>query len=727
MSNTISIQQEQANQLAALLYKNAGAAFSGEINSLATALGIEQLPGTQEGSAATTVAAQEDNLISTSLPQRVGIWTLGKEEGEELYTRAVNARMDWWLWAKNHQFSPQPSAGKKRVILLGESVARGYLYDPFYTVAHELEALLNLAAPGTLETEVLDLARTDLSLPILKGLLPEAVALKPAAIVIFAGNNWLHTMKESVSPADYQELCRLQDSGLLNDVRALLETRFRDMISGFLKYVNTLSTQSGIPITFVIPEFNLGDWNSNPQEKNATRLTGSGAAKWAALVENGEEALRAGNYELLENISSRMTALDMTHPLGYEWKALCRQKAGDWQAARSLMESARDTAIYGRAESKPRCFRIVRDTILKEAPALDITVVDLPAVFSKAIPDALPGREYFLDYCHLTVQGIKLSMLPTAEAVAAILLGTPVDITAESGLYPDDEVRAVAHVAAAVHNAHYGQAAPVLQYHCQEAAEATDQAKDVMRNFIDFSSRRLQNTLCRTHEEVVESGIFTQYEGGLGFIHERRRKLLDIALVDAMAPLAATPGESLADDILALRIAEHVPAPGKTIDLLETCYSATSYDVFNVELPELNYYQARNHRSDFTFIADASIGFTAKLIARAPGTNQEIRVLLNGEPLSTLQLEDKWTTVNLDIPDTSLLRKGTNTLSIRWPAPEWYRKTDPDAVNTPKEYLDFMYPVWGEIYVFELLSNKEKGQLSNHSVPGRVEASLLSV
>ncbi|ACU60894.1 hypothetical protein [Chitinophaga pinensis] len=727
MSNIIASQQEQANQLASLLYKNAGPAFSGEINSLATSLGIEQLPGTEDLTALPTVAAQTDDLISNTLPERVGIWTLGKEDGVELYTRDVNARMDWWLWAKNHQFSPQPSAGKKRVILLGESVARGYLYDPFYTVAHELEALLNLAAPGTLDTEVLDLARTDLSLPILRGLLPEALALKPAAVVIFAGNNWLHTMKDTVSPADYQELCRLQDKGLLSDVRALLETRFRDMVKGFLTYAHTLSAQTGIPITFVIPEFNLGDWNSNPQEKNATRLTGSGAAKWAALVENGEEALLANNYELLENVSSRMTALDMTHPLGYEWKAICRKAAGDWQAARSLMESARDTAIYGRAESKPRCFRIIRDTILKEAPALGITVVDLPAVFTKLIPDALPGLEVFLDYCHLTVEGIKLSMKPTAETVAGILLGTPVKVNNDSGLYPDDEVRAVAHIAAAVHNAHYGQAAPVLQYHCQEAAAATDQAKDVMRNFIDFSSRRLQNALCKTHEELVESGIFTQYEGGLGFIHERRRKLLDIALVDAMTPLASTAGESLADDILALRIAQHTPAPGKTIDLLEKCYSTTSYDVFNVELPEVNYYQARHHRSDFTFIADGSIGFTASLIARAPGTNQEIRVLLNGAPLSTLQLEDKWTTFNLDITDAALLRKGVNTLSVRWPAPEWYRKTDPATVQTPAEFLDFMYPVWGEIYVFELLSNKEKGQLSDHSVPGRVEASLLSV
>jgi hypothetical protein len=47
--------------------------------------------------------------------------------------------------------------------LIGESVARGYLYDPQFTPAMALEAILQ-AQLGHNAVEVIDLARTDLLL-----------------------------------------------------------------------------------------------------------------------------------------------------------------------------------------------------------------------------------------------------------------------------------------------------------------------------------------------------------------------------------------------------------------------------------------------------------------------------------------------------------------------------------------------------------------------------------
>ena len=44
-------------------------------------------------------------------------------------------------------------------------------------------------------------------------------------------------------------------------------------------------------------------------------------------------------------------------------------------------------------------------------------LVNLPDVFAKCYPDELPGRRLFLDYCHLTLDGMHLAMAAAASRV----------------------------------------------------------------------------------------------------------------------------------------------------------------------------------------------------------------------------------------------------------------------------------------------------------------------
>src|SRR5262249_11205096 len=93
-------------------------------------------------------------------------------------------------------------SARKRVLLLGESVARGYLFDPWLTPAVVLERMLNGALreqsgrdpSGGDHTddgiEGVGLARTDLTVREPVPLLPVAPPLEPDALVLFAGNNW---------------------------------------------------------------------------------------------------------------------------------------------------------------------------------------------------------------------------------------------------------------------------------------------------------------------------------------------------------------------------------------------------------------------------------------------------------------------------------------------------------------------------------------------------------
>ena len=700
--NTVDIQKQLAARLADLLYQTPDSAHLPEVTKeLAAQLGIITPFGT-------TATAHPLPIPSALTPatNSIGIWNKVSEDGNEIYTRQLEARMDWWLWAKVHQFAAKPAPGKKRVILLGESVARGYLYDPFYTVAQELEAQLNSDATGGLKAEVLDLARTDLGLPMLQQLLADSLQLQPDAIVIFAGNNWLHTMKDTIPAEEYQRLSLLLQKGDLSGIRDLLEDRFAGLVTRFLEFAGVLSREHGVPIVFVIPEFNLADWRSNTLEKNVTGLHPEKLSEWLALRDRGEKALQYEDHIVLDAIASGLIELDETHPLGYEWKAAVATYFGRKEEARLMLEKARDTAIYGRAETKPRCFAVVRRVINALAAGLGIGVVDLPAVFKKELNGDLPGRQLFMDYCHLSVPGIKIAMKHAAAEVAKIFLQREIPVTAftDSGLYPDAEALAVAHIAAAVHNAHYGQLYPVLLHHCAAAARAAPLANAFMREFVDFSSRKVSNTLCKAHEKVVESGVFTQYEGGLGFIHSRRSKLLDIPLVGAMLRILEEGGEDLSQQVTDLRIAEHAVTGNRPVDLLESYYSAASYDVFNAELPALNYYQSRNSRSEMVFVSDGTTPLRATLVCRLPHATEEmpVELFLNGKTLTTVTVGATWKTVELTIEPKFFVEKGIQTLKIQWPVDQRFDRNSSARVVTPVEFLDRMYPVWGEIFSFHL-------------------------
>jgi hypothetical protein len=117
---------------------------------------------------------------------RIGIWDAVPVEGGSIeFARSADLATDWRYWADVERIPPKNG---RRVVLVGESVARGYLFDPAITFAGMLEAALGV--------EVVDLARTDLTAIELPALFEALPALEPDAVVLFAGNNW-HSVASS--------------------------------------------------------------------------------------------------------------------------------------------------------------------------------------------------------------------------------------------------------------------------------------------------------------------------------------------------------------------------------------------------------------------------------------------------------------------------------------------------------------------------------------------------
>src|SRR5688572_24320491 len=97
---------------------------------------------------------------------RIGIWEPDlREDGSVEFVRTGNGAGDLRYWADIERI---PAKRGKRVVLLGESVARGYFYDPAVTPARVLEEMLRSA--GSQDTHVVDLARSDLTLGPLRRL-----------------------------------------------------------------------------------------------------------------------------------------------------------------------------------------------------------------------------------------------------------------------------------------------------------------------------------------------------------------------------------------------------------------------------------------------------------------------------------------------------------------------------------------------------------------------------
>jgi len=643
----------------------------------------------------------------------IGIWKLAGKEDNQYYERDAGKRSVWHLWANKNRIPVHSE--KRRIILLGESVARGCLYDPYYNVAMELEAILKGSAEMS-DCEVIDLAKTSIGMEELRSLMRSSVTLNPAAVVIFAGNNWNSGLRDALTTGDYHKMFGIFHKKLYGGIKEFLEEKFAGLITSFLDETESLFVQHKIPVIFIIPEFNLKDWKSDEVEKILPWMPGDRVSVWLKSREEAEKAMTRDDREAVELHAYRMVQADPFNPLGHELLAEFYLKKGDNDSAREYFENARDCALLRRGNNtNPRCFGIIRKTILSEAPVRGIHLLDLPEVFNEYYKGSIPDRNLFLDYCHLTVQGIKIAMRQTCSLLNRLMNGKDDNaaLLAARGVDVSTKVRAVAHFCAAIHNAHYGQSPEIIQYHCLQAASLSDTVHSMMRLYVDFASRYTSSVLCKTLGEIILDGNTQQYEGGLGFTHPHGRKLMDFALTGAMVQALAAMGINISAGVRELRQREHAIDTDKT-NLLDSFYSNTSYNDTAIE-PRPCFLQVRDTRKNFHFIARGGESINVEMVYRTPARNypdKAVKLYVNDELVTEAPMSSAWATCTFII-NGKFIKEDINNLRIEWPytfEPFHVRhKIDPNSL------LNAMFPVCGEIYslnmctpVSEYLQQEEK-------------------
>jgi hypothetical protein len=630
---------------------------------------------------------------------RVGIWQAQMENGETWFVRTDAEPRQ--LWANVDRIPPK--RGCPRIALLGESVARAFLYDPYFTFADCLRTVLRFSQT---EAEVIDLARTDLQLHGLVRLMREALALQPDAFIIFAGNNW----KLSFATGNFSllEIDRILRGGSgASELREYFDNLLREEVRQFIRTVSEIVKEHGIPVVFILPEFNLADWRNEHAEVTPL-LDSAQTAAWNSAREKALESCAGGDFKLAEKFAQEMVEIDEgTTPASFEILAICARGGGNAAQARSLLEAARDAGSFFPITRSPRCYRIIQDVFRSESESNGIALVDSPRRFSEYLSGELPDRRLFLDYCHLTIDGLRITAASAVERLLP-LLGKEFQpwrclATADIDLEPG--ILAEAYFLASRHNAFWEQDREVIEYQCREALNQAPEIADIMLRFLDAELRRPPSTMCRAMVPLAsrKSLTTTRLFSNPPAHHKDMNPLLLEPLISALTAVA--PGVREKANVLLK--AGHCIASAP-VDLLQRPYAKV--DRAWAWPDGAIYHKAYRPQSTFRIVCSTASPIRLMFTARISGPGMEERQLslyLNAVKIASYGVSSQWRSYEVEIPG-SAFDDGWNNILFQWPERSWTREERIGYLAGQLELgrLPVMWPVYGELHSFKAVANQ---------------------
>ncbi len=238
-------------------------------------------------------------------PEPISIWQPREVDGKTVFVRPDPLPLGDHH-ASTPVLRPKKSLLPLRVAFFGESVAAGYLYAPHLTPARVLEAQLR-AAGGTDHFEVIDLARTNETLPSLAATVRASLQINPDVLVLFAGNNWNLLETPEVSPYAPSVAARqrygqaLREDGIAGPI-GLAAERLRQAAEAAFGDIAELAWAVHIPVVVVIPEVNLADWETR---QPPVWLGGDDTGRWHALYAEAIERLDQKDFAgAIESVQS---------------------------------------------------------------------------------------------------------------------------------------------------------------------------------------------------------------------------------------------------------------------------------------------------------------------------------------------------------------------------------------------------------------------------------------
>jgi hypothetical protein len=355
----------------------------------------------------------------------------------------------------------------------------------------------------------------------------------------------------------------------------------------------------------------------------------------------------------------------------------------------------------------PQAGTAAREVLTRAAARHGLDAMDLRPVFAGHAGTPLPGRRLFLDYCHLTVEGMKVAMAAVAERVLA-RAGIEIawqELARLPGPALTPEAEAVARLGAAVHTAHRllaatPLAAGLLAHWCAEALAASPGVSAAM---LDLAAARTA-TGPAVLTAAQQRNLASPYR--LTLQHGWRWDGLDAGLLSAMAT-AIPEGAAIERFLLARR---GLGEDGEDL----------SRPPFHAE-PLLRFYPELLAPSDlagraalrcpwpttpFWLVADGSRDIHLELIARLPrvagrtlGRRETVAVEVSRAAVGAFEVAESWSRGEVRIA-RERLRPGANRLTLRWPPPP---PLGDEALAFARRRLEEgieadLHPVFGEVW-----------------------------
>ncbi len=636
---------------------------------------------------------------------KVGIWREMEREGEKYFVRDTQYFDEFVYWAGTHAIKAQKET--YRVVLLGESAARGFLIDPVYNPAIALRGFL---AQADLDAEVVDLARTNCSLSKLETLVRECMLLEPDAVVVFAGNNWIINSRQQIGPAGIAEMINSALKGEPDAMKNAIEEKLDAGIDRLYDLLTEQMIANAIPVFVVNPEFNLRDWRLTEEELIPLYAT-EGWEEWYQQLGKAVHALGRSGYAEAEEIAGRLVGLQPTNGAGHLLLAESYDRRGLKDKALSNYRLAHDKTIY-QPWTCPGVTSFIQEKIRERAGRPGFFLIDLPGLFLAYTGGQAPGRELFLDYCHLTAEGIDVAMGHVARSLLQIAAGMDVELRAENTIGAMD--KAATHFLAAIHNAHWGQSEDIVYYHCRAALTHAD-LREQMVHYILTASGTCPWRLNRHFETLIQDSRLSRYL--ILAQPEEGVETFDPVLVRAMKEAMCGEGSVEARE---LQLKEHI-YPGSRVDLLKSRYWL-DYNKASLRLRKASYFREINYYSAFHVIADGRSDLRLEIVLRLPYAAEGMAELyFNGERIRVMPVNGRWRVESLVIPADSCL-EGDNELRICWPLGNVSTK-----YKSPVDRADvlllykYMYPVLGEVHSFSMTPVMAGVAEERRSVRGQVE------
>ncbi len=444
---------------------------------------------------------REFMAMSNPVPKKEGdhygegqyaIWNIKKDDqGESLWEVKEHLSLrEKHSWKIQTLSSKRANPNSIRIVLFGGSAAASFGYWGDFSLAKGIEHALN--SSGNETYEVIDLSCVNALWDHCIETFKHSLSLKPDKAIFFTGNN---EAKSLLARLRARELSHLPSASAAlfyetiddEDTLPLLNKCYEEHMAFEAERSIQLAKKSNVELSFVIPEFNLRDWEG--PEKLPYQMSGEKLNEWWKIMNSASQDLENEDYESALVQFEKLSKLDRkTCQKPIFGKAKTLQALGKYTEAKTAFIAARDSGLAPFVRGNPQITtgaKTVLQTIYKKH---NISYVDLADLLNTK--EMACGREYFIDYCHLNHTGIIL----LSKAIATSILTSKIpnlDLVmlqkgsqngqlnfskAVTSSYQDsmelpisNDENGLGSWVAAIHNYHHGQSKEIVSYWLKDA------------------------------------------------------------------------------------------------------------------------------------------------------------------------------------------------------------------------------------------------------------------